>query len=122
MEHVVIEQPERMNLLGLMLGQLLERNLARPELLARAQKISGSVAVVVGEMGITMTFFQGKVTVIRGASDDASARVSGSMPDLLQLSLGGGMVGLWLSGKLKTRGSLFLLLKLKPLLAAEPGQ
>lgn len=123
MEHVTIEQAPRMNLLGLMLGQLLERNLARPELAARAAKIAGSVAVQVGEMGVTLGFDQGRVTVTRGAREGATARVSGAMPDLLALALGGpggGLLGLWLSGRLRTRGSLLLLLKLKPLLQADP--
>ena len=34
----------------------------------------------------------------------------------MNLALGGGMVGPWLAGRLKTRGSLLLLLKMRRIL------
>lgn len=120
MEHVTIEDPPRMNLLGLMLAHILERNLAHPRLKQRAARLSGEVAVQAGQMAVTLSFERGAVTVRRGAVERPRAAVRGSMADLLGLALGGGMVGPWLAGRLKTRGSLLLLLRLKPLLAADP--
>jgi len=69
-------------------------------------------------MAITMQFGEGKLTIKRGAAESPKSRVRGSMEALLNISLGGGMVGPWLSGRIKTRGSLLMLLRVLPLMRA----
>ena len=113
---VTIDDPARMNLLGLILGSVLDRNLGRPELAKRAAKLSAEVAVQAGEMAVPLVFRGGEVLVRRGASERPRAAVQGSLGALTKLALGGGLVGPVLRGRLKPRGSLLLLLKLRKLL------
>jgi hypothetical protein len=113
---VTIDDPPRMNLLGLILGGIIERNLEDPAKRGRFDKLAASVVVRAGEMAVTLAFDRGALVISRGAGENPKAQVNGSLSALMGLSLGGGMVGPWLAGRLKTRGSLLLLLKLKPLL------
>lgn len=115
---VIIEDPPRMNLLGLMLGSLVERNARREDLARLLSALNGSVMVQAGEMHVTLAFDQGTLTITRRIPDRPSAMVSGSMDSLLGLALGRGLVGAYLSGRLKAKGNLFFLLKMRPLLVA----
>ena len=121
---LIIEDRERMNLLGLMLGGVIARNLAHPEVAALARKLSGSLAVTAGKMTITLRFDRGPVTVIRGAADRPRARIKGSLDGLLQVSLGRGPIRSFLAGELSFKGSPFFALKTLPLMrvrAEAPG-
>lgn len=113
---VTIEDPARMNLLGLILGSIIERNLVDAQKRRRFEKLSGKVVVQASEMIITLKFERGKLRIARGPVEGAKAQVRGSLEELMNLALGGGMVGPWLAGRLKTRGSLLLLLKMRRLL------
>jgi hypothetical protein len=122
MSAVTIADPARMNLLGLILANLIERNLADPELRRRFDRLDGAVAVTAGRMAVTLRFARGSLSVERGAAEGARAAVSGTLETLMGLALGAGMVGPYLSGRLKARG-LLTLLRLKPLLrAADPAE
>lgn len=114
---VTIDDPPRMNLLGLILGDIMERSLADPDRRRRyAALVPAEVVVRAGEMTVTLGFEREALVVRRGAAERPRAQVAGSLDALMDLSLGGGMVGPWLTGRLKTRGSLLLLLRLRPLL------
>jgi hypothetical protein len=116
---VTIEDPPRMNLLGLILSSILERNLEKPELQQRAEKLRAEVAVQAGDMAVTVAFQGGPVLVRRGRGEARPrASVQGSLGAFTKLALGGGMVGPVLSGKLKPGGSLLLLLRIRKLLQA----
>jgi hypothetical protein len=115
---VTIEDPPNMNLLGLLLASLVERQAARAEHARRLQRLRGDLVVEAGRMTITLVFGAGHVTIRRGASDRPRAWVKGSLDALLGVSLGRGMVGPWLRGTLRTRGSLPLLLRALPLFRA----
>jgi SCP-2 sterol transfer family len=115
---VIIDDPPTMSLLGLLMGSIIERRSIQPEGVKRLEKLRGALVVEAGTMTITLQFAEGKVTVLRGAIDGARARVRGSMEALLNISLGKGMVGPWLSGRIKTKGSLLMLLRVLPLMRA----
>jgi len=115
---VIIDDPPSMSLLGLLMGSIIERRAAQPEIIKRIEKLRGGLVVEAGTMTITLLFAEGKVTVLRGAAEGARARVRGSMNALLNISLGKGMVGPWLSGRIKTKGSLLMLLRVLPLMRA----
>lgn len=123
MERVEIEKPRRMNLLGLMLGDVLERSMARrgPDGMAG---LSGDVVVRAGRMAITLHFGEGRVLVKRGAEESARARLSGSLNTLLEMALGGGMVWPLLTRRLRIGGNPFILLKMRRLLVVpdEPAK
>jgi len=114
---VTIDDPARMNLLGLILANIMERNMAGdPKVWRRFERLAADVVVRAGEMVVTLRFGEGSVLVKRGAEGRARAQVSGSLDALVDMALGGGMVGPVLAGRLKPKGSLLLLLKLKRLL------
>lgn len=115
---VIIDDPSSMSLLGLLLGSIIERQADQPQSIKRIEKLRGALVVEAGTMTITLQFADGKVTILRGAVEGARARVRGSMEALLNISLGKGMVGPWLSGRIKTKGSLFMLLRVLPLMRA----
>ena len=113
---VTLEQPEKMCLLGLLLRALLEDNLAGPRGQARARKIAGDIEVSAGGMTITLRFAEGRLTVRQGGCDEARARVRGSLPALLAVARGGGVVGPFLRRKIRIGGNPFLMLRMLPLL------
>jgi hypothetical protein len=115
---LVLENRDEMSLLGLMLGEVLEANLARPEGSALARRLSGAVAVRAGGMCVTLRFERDRVVVARGADPGARSRVKGSLDALLQVSLGRGAIKAFLAGEIGFGGSPFFLLKALPLLRA----
>jgi hypothetical protein len=119
---LVIEDRERMNLVGLMLGDVVARNLARPEGAALARRLRGAVGVTAGRMKITMVFDGGRVSVSRGLRPGLRARVSGSLDGLLQVSLGRGPIRSFLAGEVSIRGNPLFVLKLLPLIRALPPE
>jgi hypothetical protein len=111
-----IENRDEMSLLGLMLGEVLEANLARPDGAALARKLHGALAVRAGGMSVTIRFDRGRVVVSRGLAPDAKARVKGSLDALLQVSLGRGAIRSFLAGEIGVGGSPLFLLKALPLM------
>jgi hypothetical protein len=117
-----IEQRDEMSLLGLMLGEVLEASLSRPENAALAGRLNGSVGVRAGGMEVTIRFDRGRVVVSRGAAPRATARVKGSLDALLQVSLGRGAIRSFLAGEIGFGGNPFFLLKVLPLLRVGGGR
>jgi hypothetical protein len=119
---IVIEDRDRMSLLGLMLGDLIARNLGRPEGAALARRLRGSVGVVAGRMAITLGFEGERVVLRRGLDARLRARVSGSLDGLLQVSLGRGPIRSFLAGEVSIKGNPLFVLKLLPLMRALPRE
>jgi hypothetical protein len=115
---VVVDQPEGMNLLGLLMRGLLAVNLADDRLWAKARGMSGDVLVTAGRMAVTIRFGDGRVTIVRGDAGASRARVSGGMKDLLGVVAEGRMVGPFLAGRLRIGGNPFVLLGMLPLIKA----
>jgi len=99
-----------------MLGNIIARSSADPQRKQSLKKLKGTVVIQAGAMAVTLLFDQGHFLLRRGAAAKPQARVVGSLDTLLRLSLGGGMILPVLSGRLKARGNLFLLLKIRRLL------
>jgi ubiquinone biosynthesis protein UbiJ len=118
---VVLEAPETMNLLGLLLRSILERNLADPAKAGRAARLKGEVAVRGGKMRVTLRFAPEGVTITRAAAARPRARVEGSLAAFLGVAQGKGIVSAWLSGRLSAKGNLLFLLKIMPLLRSAPA-
>lgn len=113
---VQIEDRARMNLLGLMLADVIVRNLEDPIKKRRFDRLAATVVVKTGEMSVTLCFEKGALRVCRGSIRNSTAHVRGSLPALLGLSLGKSMIWPVLTGKIRVGGNLFKLLKLKTLL------
>jgi len=117
-----IEGAQEMNLLGLMLGGILERNLATPKGAALADKLSGRLGVTAGKMKVTMSFGEEGITLHRGHLDGLKASVKGSLDGLLQVSLGRGPVKSFLAGEVSFGGNPFFVLKVLPLMRTDNGR
>ena len=115
---VVVDHPEEMNLLGLLMRGLLAANLADERLYAKARGMSGDVLVCAGRMAVTLRFGEGRITIVRGDAGASRARVSGGMKDLLGVVAEGRMVAPFLAGRLKIGGNPFVLLGMLPLIKA----
>jgi len=111
-----IEKRDEMSLLGLMLGEVLEANVAQPRGAALARQLRGAMGVRAGGMTVTIRFDRGNVTVARGLDRALKARVKGSLEALLQVALGRGAIKSFLAGEIGFGGNPFFLLKALPLL------
>ena len=118
MSAVKIDDPARMNVLGLLMQGFLTAVLADPAQLARAQKMSGDVWLRAGLMWCTLRFDGEGIQVFRGKTDGRKASVEGEMDTLLGVVTGAGVVGPFLAGKIKIGGNPFFLLKMLPILTA----
>jgi ubiquinone biosynthesis protein UbiJ len=121
MRELTIVEPERMSLLGLMLGGILRHNVARPELARRVSGLRGRLGVQGGKMRITLGFGDDGISITRGIEGPVDARVAGSLHSLLAVSLGRSALGLVLGRSISIRGNPFFALKVLPLFAA-PGR
>jgi hypothetical protein len=117
---VVLDQPERQNLLGLLMKDMLEANLASGRHDDRLQGAEGDIQVQAGEMVVTLRLGRGTVTILAGPSKQPRARVKGDMAAFLGVASGGGLVGPLLRGEIGFGGNPFALLKLLPLIKAPP--
>lgn len=113
---LTIEDRDRMNLLGLMLGGVVASNLASTKGAALAARLKGALGVTAGKMSITVKFAGGEVTLSRGLESGLKSHVRGSLSTLLQVSLGRSPIGAFLSGNVSFTGNPLFLLKLIPLL------
>lgn len=111
MANVTIEDPTRMNILGLILGSILERNIADPKRAALLGKLDGDVVVKSGAMAITVGFGGGTARIQRGAVDRPKAKLEGRIDVLTELTLGRGVVKHFFGGRIKLKGNIFLLLR-----------
>ena len=116
---VRVDDPEHMNLLGLLMQGLLSTNIAIPKKARLAAVLKGRVLVVAGEMGVTLAFDKGDITCCKGEAGPIKARVAGDMVSLLNVVTEGAVVGPFLSGRIRIGGNLLFLLKLLPLIRAE---
>ena len=116
---VVIDSPETMNLLGLLMSGLLTTNLAQDPAFEKARSINCDVLVRAGEMAVTLRMGDGGLTIIRGDAGGSKAKVGGTMPALLGVVAEGRMVWPFLTGKIKIGGNPLVLLKMLPLIRAK---
>jgi hypothetical protein len=81
---VVLEQPARMNLLGLFMKAALE---------SRAERIEqagprGDIALTAGRMSVTLSFEPERVTIRKGVAEKPRAHLKGSLEALIQVARG----------------------------------
>ncbi len=116
---VTIENPERMNLLGLMLGDIIGRNLGTPAGQRAIRRLRGAVVVGSGLMTVTLRFDGAGLAIARDAAPSPAASVRGSLETFVGMATGGSlltMVAPVLCGKLRIGGNPMTLLRMRPLL------
>lgn len=119
MAQLTIDQPEQMNLLGLMLGSLIERNLATPAGERALRGLSGSVLVGAGPMRVTLELDADGVRITRAAARRPDAELRASLATFARIAVDGSLLGMLApvaTGRLTVRGNPLLLLRLRPLL------
>lgn len=120
-ERVVVVDPPRMNLLGLLMRGLLASNLADPVLYARARALCGDVRVEAGTMAVTLRFDGKRIVITLSGDGRPRARVRGSMSALLGMVAGNGIVAPVLTRAVRIGGNPFMLLRMLPLIQAPKG-
>ncbi len=115
-DRVVVDKPERQNLLGLLMRNILKKNLGNEANYARVRAVKGDVQVKAGEMVITLRFDSGQLTIINGPTESPRATVRGDMAALLGVVSGGKLVSPMLFGAIRIGGNPLLLLKILPLI------
>jgi ubiquinone biosynthesis protein UbiJ len=116
MGRVVIADPERMNLLGLILRSILERNLESAACQRMAARLEGRIGVKAGEMAVTLECHAGSFRIVRGWEGSAQARVRGELGSFVRIATGGGLARPVLTRKIGFSGNPLLLLRLTALL------
>ena len=114
--NVRVENPEHMNLMGLLMRGLLETSLKSSAGQNAARKLRGDVRVNAGTMGVTLSFTESEVVLRSGENGKARASVRGEMKPLLEMVAGGSLVVPVLRRKVKVGGNLLMLLRLLPLI------
>jgi hypothetical protein len=118
-ELVRMEEPESMNLLGMLLHGFLKKQMQTPQVRRRACRLRGDFGLQVGPMAVTLSFSPDSVVVKKGLSNRTRARIIGPMREVIPLVTGAGYVSsfiAWLEGRISIRGNPFALLSLLPVL------
>ena len=117
---VVYGDEDRTNLLGLIIGDVIQRSLADPEQRKRCGNLKGDVELHAGKMAVNLSFRGDEVVVSRNrlTKGKPKARVTGDLHSFSQVALGRKLFGPYLKGRVKVAGNVYFLLKMLPLLRA----
>jgi hypothetical protein len=118
MSELQVEDPAKMNLFGLFVRDVVNRNLARPEGAARARGLRGCLVLWAGRMAVTLHLEGERLRLERGAAAQPTVEVRGDLATYLALSLGRSPLPAFLRGQVRVRGNVLLLLRTLPLLQA----
>jgi hypothetical protein len=114
-----MQEPESMNLLGMLLHEYLKKHLEIPRVRRRASRLRGAFGLQVGPMAVTLSFTPDSVVVIKGMAARTRARILGPMREVIPLVTGAGYASAFialLEGRVSIRGNPFALLSLLPIL------
>jgi hypothetical protein len=120
MARVTIDEPGRMNLLGLMLADVLQRNVDTEGGQRVLARLAGEFVIGAGEMQVALRVAPDGVTVSRQATNRPRAELHGTLDTLLGLALGHNPVAPVLLGRLRLRGNPLALWQLRSLLRTKP--
>ena len=102
---VTITDPERMSMLGLILGSVLERRLAEPGPARLARLLRGDILINASGMEVLLRFGGGQVEITRERLPGRpTAEVTGSMSGMLAAALGRDRIRRFLRGDRTVRG------------------
>lgn len=112
---VILDRPETMNLLGLILKMIMDRNLSEARMAGIARNTRGNLQIGAGLMKATLCFEGERVVIQRDWAVPRRAKVAADLDTFLAIGLGGNPVLPFLRGKVKVGGNLLWMLKLMPL-------
>lgn len=115
---VTLESPETSSLMALLMRGLLVAAVRDPALEAKVAGMRGDVEVRAADMIVTLRFGGGRLAIVTGPSPRPRARVKGTLPALLGVVTGGGLIAPVLRGDVRIGGNPFVLLGMLPLITA----
>ena len=121
---VVIDQPEKQALLGLLLGQMFRDLVSHERGWRRARRLRGDLEIQLGQMKATVRFDGETVVVFHGPSPAPRARLRGDMTSFVQLARAGPMelAETLFRGGVRIRGNPLFLMQLLWLVRQRGGQ
>jgi len=111
---VVVDHPETMNMLGLILKLILEGNLQDPDMEKKARRARGNLRLGAGPMKATLIFEGDRLVIQRDWKVSGRAKCAASLDTFLGIGLGKNPFVPFLMGKISLGGNLLWLLKLMP--------
>jgi putative sterol carrier protein len=119
MTEVKVKEGEELNGLGVMLKEIMDTNLNDPKKYKSLEKVKGSVVIKESTSGVAVTLHldRGKLELQNDAIAKPTAYMKAGFENLAHISSGqlNPIVGI-LTGKLKSRGSPLLLLKISKIM------
>lgn len=112
MAEIIVEDPENMNLLGLILKTLLDINLQDKKKLSAIKNFKGTFSIQGAKMQTSILIDKGQVTIKKGLLPKASATIKGKLDAFLKMGTGEALITPVLTGKVRVWGNPFALLKL----------
>ncbi|MFQ5708755.1 MAG: SCP2 sterol-binding domain-containing protein [bacterium] len=109
---VDFSEPERMNLVGYFIRDLLRNNLSNTRHQVLARRLHGAFLFDASGMEITLDFRGDSIAIHQGGRGKITATVRGDLSTLLDIALGENYLKYLLTGRIKLSGNLFKLLKL----------
>ncbi len=117
---VRVDDPEHMNLLGLLMASFLKAKLSDPRLRRRATRMRGNYGLTVGTMSVTLCFEKDGLWIRKGVMPRTRGRISAPMQELVALATGnGGLAAATiavLEWRISIRGNPFAILSLLPIM------
>ena len=116
---VTVVDPERMNLLGLMLRSIIERRLHDKRTVMLTRFLRGDIVINASGMVVTLSFGGDKVVISREPPKGRPvAEIKGTLVGMLDAALGRRRVQHFVQGDLRPRGRPLALLQLLILLSS----
>lgn len=119
MVEVNVKAGEELNGLGRMLKETMDKNLKDLRKYEGVKKVKGSIVIREASSGVAITihFRQGEIEIQNGAIDKPNAYQEAGFENMAYISSGqiSPTIAL-LTGKVKARGNLLLLMKISPLM------
>jgi putative sterol carrier protein len=119
MTEVKVKTGEELNGLGAMLKEIMDTNLKDSEKCKRVEKLKGSVVIRESTSGVAVTLHlnQGKLELQNDTVAKPTAYMEAGFENLAHISSGQiNPIVAMLTGRLKSRGNLLLLLKISKIL------
>ena len=119
MPEVKTKEGEELNGLGKMLKDTMDTNLQDPKICRRIEKLKASVVIRESSSGVAVTlhFRQGEIEIQNDAIDKPNAYQEAGFENMAYVSSGQiSPTMALLTGKVKAKGNLLVLMKISPLM------
>ncbi len=113
---VQLKEPDKMNLIGFFLHDLLKNNLKKGSCDEAARRIIGAILFEASGMQATLVFQKEAIEIHPGKVAKINSKITGEMNDLLDVAIGESYLKLLFIGKIKIGGNILMLLKLLKIL------